>query len=182
MLFYCEDQAHPRSEATPDPQERSWSSRHFYDWSSCVMQQFLTYVLSRFNVKIYQMTPNATVALDKYMWVVVTFKGSLWSTYLSNIIVCTGKRRPSIGGLPSQFGSYTFTPKIRKTSEAIFELVPCSKNRQGTNWSEGWFYVKVGGEGEDAADWSKASEMLPFQYTSFPWFEAAEGDQDEAVF
>jgi hypothetical protein len=63
--------------------------------------RFLIDVLSRFNVKIYQMNPNATVALDKYMWVVVTFKGSLWSTYLSNIIVCTGKRRPSIGGLPS---------------------------------------------------------------------------------
>lgn len=42
--------------------------------------------------------------------------------------------------------------------------------------------MKVGGEGEDAADWPKASEMLPFQYTSFPWFEAAEGIRTRPFF
>jgi hypothetical protein len=52
-----------------------WFLKHFVNknWLSC--HKFVVDVLSRFSVKLHQLTLNAIVTLKKYVWATVTYGG-----------------------------------------------------------------------------------------------------------
>jgi hypothetical protein len=54
--------------------------------------RFVAEVLQRFEVQVHQLTPNAVVALAKYVWAVTSYGGHhLWRSS-PRIIVCIGRR------------------------------------------------------------------------------------------
>jgi hypothetical protein len=114
-------------------------------------------------------------ALVKYVWDVSSYGGELSiEVFMKNYYLHCQKRK--IGGMISQFGPCTFTPRTGKTSAGIIEIVPCVKNKWG-NWWELWFYVAPGNV--------KGLPSLPpailysHCYVAFPQFKVAKGDQDE---
>jgi hypothetical protein len=54
--------------------------------------RFVVEVLQRFDVQIHQLTPNAVVALVKYVWAVTSYGGQPSVEVFAKIIVCTGRR------------------------------------------------------------------------------------------
>jgi hypothetical protein len=104
--------------------------------------RFMGEVLRRFNVQIHQLTPNAVVALSKYVWATTSYGGQL-SVEVFAKYYCLHWQKRMIGNKVAQFGSCTFTPKTGKTSMEVVELVPCARNKWG-NWYEFWFYVAEG--------------------------------------
>jgi hypothetical protein len=56
---------------------------------------------------------------------------------------CLHWQKRKIGDNIAQFGSCTFTPRTRKTSAEVVEIVPCARNKWG-NWWDFWFYVAPG--------------------------------------
>jgi hypothetical protein len=136
---------------------------------------FVSEVLQRFDVQIHQLTPNAMVALTKYVWAVTSYGGQpSVEVFAKNYCLHWQKRK--VGNKIAQFGSCTFTPRTDKTSVEVVELVPCARNKWG-NWYDYWFYV-AGGEVEDLPGLSVAV-MCSHCYVAFPPFEMAEDDGDE---
>jgi hypothetical protein len=89
-------------------------------------------VLRRYDVQIHQLTPNAVVALAKYVWAVTSYGGQpSVEVFAKNYCLHWQKRK--IGSKIAQFGSCTFTPRTGKTSVEDVELVPCARNKWG-NW------------------------------------------------
>jgi hypothetical protein len=109
-------------------------------------------VLRRFNVQVHQLTPNAVVALSKYVWAMTSYGG-----------------QPSVE---------VFTPKTGKTSMEVIELVPCARNKWG-NWWEFWFYVAKGTVEDHPG--LPVAEMCSHYYSAYPQFEVAEEDADEGA-
>jgi hypothetical protein len=107
---------------------------------------FVAEVLQRYDVQIHQLTPNAVVALAKYVWAVISYGGQP-SVEVFTKNYCLHWQKRKIGDEIAQFGSCTFTPRTGKTSAEVVELVPCACNKWG-NWYDYWFYV-VGGEVKD---------------------------------
>jgi hypothetical protein len=104
--------------------------------------RFVGEVLHRFDVQVHQLTPNAVVALAKYVWATTSYGGQpLVEVFAKHYCLHWQKRK--IGNKVAQFGSCTFTPKTGKTSMEVVELVPCARNKWG-NWWEFWFYVAEG--------------------------------------
>jgi hypothetical protein len=104
--------------------------------------RFVVEVLWRFEVQIHQLTPNAMVALAKYVWAVSSYGGEpSVEVFVKNYCLHWQKRK--IGGKIAQFGSCTFTPRTGKTTTEVIEIVPCAKNKWG-KWWEFWFYVAPG--------------------------------------
>ena len=54
--------------------------------------RFVAEVLQRFEVQVHQLTPNAVVALAKYVWAATSYGGQLRWRSSPNITVCIGKR------------------------------------------------------------------------------------------
>jgi hypothetical protein len=107
---------------------------------------FVAEVLRRYDVQIHQLTPNAVVALAKYVWAVTLYGGQpSVEVFAKNYCLHWQKRK--VGSKIAQFGSCTFTPRTGKTSVEVVELVPCARNKWG-NWYDYWFYV-AGGKVED---------------------------------
>jgi hypothetical protein len=103
---------------------------------------FVAEVLQRFNIQVHQLTPNAMVALAKYVWAVTLYGGQpSVEVFAKNYCLHWQKRK--IGNKIAQFGSCTFMPRTRKTSAEVVELVPCARNKWG-NWWDYWFYVSGG--------------------------------------
>jgi hypothetical protein len=137
--------------------------------------RFVGEVLRRFNVQIHQLTPNAMVALSKYVWATTSYGGQP-SVEVFAKYYCLHWQKKMIGDEVAQFGSCTFTPKTGKTTMQVIELVPCTRNKWG-NWNEYWFYVAEGTvEGYEGLP---VSEMCSHFYTAYPPFEVAEGDENE---
>jgi hypothetical protein len=134
-------------------------------------------VLQRFEVKIHQLTPNAVVALAKYVWVVTSYGGQP-SVEVFTKNYCLHWQKRKVGIKIAQFGSCTFTPRTDKTSAEVVELVPCARNKWG-NWYDYWFYV-AGGEVEDLPG-LPAAMMCSHCYVAFPPFDVAEDDSDEGA-
>jgi hypothetical protein len=111
--------------------------------------RFVAEVLQRFDVQVHQVTPNAMVALVKYVWAVTSY-GSQPSIEVFAKNYCLHWQKRKNGSKIAQFGSCTFTPRTGKTSAEVVELVPCARNKWG-NWWDYWFYV-LGGEVEDVGD------------------------------
>jgi hypothetical protein len=85
------------------------------------------------------LTPNAVVALAKYVWATMSYGGQpLVEVFAKQYCLHWQKRK--IGQKIAQFGSCTFTPNSEKTSMEVVELVPCARNKWG-NWWDYWFYV-----------------------------------------
>jgi hypothetical protein len=139
--------------------------------------RFVGEVLRRFNVQIHQLTPNAMVALSKYVWATTSYGGQP-SVEVFAKYYCLHWQKKMIGDEVAQFGSCTFTPKTGKTTMQVIELVPCARNKWG-NWNEYWFYVAEGTvEGYEGLP---VSEMCSHFYTAYPPFEVAEGDENEGA-
>jgi hypothetical protein len=136
---------------------------------------FVVEVLRRYDVQIHQLTPNAMVALAKYVWAVTSYGGQP-SVEVFTKNYCLHWQKRKIGSKIAQFGSCTFTPRTGKTSAEVVELVPCARNKWG-NWYDYWFYVAVG-EVEDLPGLS-AVVLCSHCYVAFPPFEVAEDDSDE---
>jgi hypothetical protein len=129
-------------------------------------------------VQIYQLTPNAMVALAKYVWAVSSYGGEpSVEVFAKNYCLHWQKRK--IGGLIAQFGSCTFTPRTGKTSAEVVEIVSCAKNKWG-NWWEFWFYVAPNDvEGLPSLP---AAILCSHCYDVFPQFKVMKGGQDEQAF
>jgi hypothetical protein len=139
--------------------------------------RFVVEVLQRFDVQVHQLTPNAMVALAKYVSAVTSYGGQpSVEVFAKNY--CQHWKKRKIGSKIAQFGSCTFTPRIGKTSAEVVELVPCARNKWG-NWWDYWFYV-LGGKVEDLPR-LPAAVMCSHCYVAFPPFEVAEDDEDEGT-
>jgi hypothetical protein len=101
--------------------------------------RFMAEVLQRFEVQVQHLTPNAVVALAKYVWAVTSYGGQP-SVEVFTKNYCLHWQKRKIGSKIAQFGSCTFTPRTGKTSTKVVELVPCARNKWG-NWWDYWFYV-----------------------------------------
>jgi hypothetical protein len=123
------------------------------------------------------LTPNAVVALAKYVWA-VTSNGGQPSVEVFAKNYCLHWKKRKNGNKIAQFGSCTFTPRTGKTSAEVVELVPCARNKWG-NWWDYWFYVS-GGEVEDLPG-LHAAVMCSHCYVAFPPFEVVEDDEDEGA-
>jgi hypothetical protein len=77
--------------------------------------RFVVEVLQRFEVQVHQLTPNAVVALAKYVWA-VTSHGGQPSVEVFAKNYCLHWQKRKIGSKVAQFGSCTFTPRTKKTS------------------------------------------------------------------
>jgi hypothetical protein len=141
------------------------------------LHRFVVEVLQRFEVQVHQLTPNAVVALAKYVWAVTLFGGQpSIEVFAKNYCLHWQKRK--IGSKIAQFGSCTLTPRTRKTSAEVVELVPCARNKWG-NWWDYWFYVS-GSKVEDLPG-LPAAVMCSHCYVAFPQFQVAEDDEDEGA-
>jgi hypothetical protein len=95
--------------------------------------RFVAEVLQRFDVQVHQLTPNVVVALAKYVWAVTSYVGQpSVEVFAKNYCLHWQKRK--IGNKIEQFGSCTFTPRTRKTSTEVVEIVPCARNKWGNWW------------------------------------------------
>ena len=92
--------------------------------------RFVGEVLRRFKVQVHQLTPNAVVALVKYVWAVTSYGGQpSVEVFAKNYCLHWQKRK--IENKIAQFGSCTFTPSTGKTSAEVVEMVPCARNKMG---------------------------------------------------
>jgi hypothetical protein len=139
--------------------------------------RFVAEVLQRFEVQVHQLTPNAMVALAKYVWAATSYGGQP-SVEVFAKHYCLHWQKKKIGHKIAQFGSCTFTPRTEKTSIEVVELVPCARNKWG-NWWDFWFYVSEG-EVEDHPGLPVAM-MCTHYYVAYPQFEVAEDDEDEGA-
>jgi hypothetical protein len=168
----------PRAEEIPKPQgELVVLEAFFIAGLRLLAHCFVAEVLQRFDVQIHQLTPNAMVALAKYVWVVTSYGGQP-SVEVFTKNYCLHWQKRKIGDKIAQFGSCTFTPRTGKTSVEVMELVPCAHNKWG-NWWDYWFYV-LGGEVEDLPG-LPAAVMCSHCYVAFPPFEVVEDDEDEGA-
>jgi hypothetical protein len=139
--------------------------------------RFVAEVMQGFDVQVHQLTPNAVVALAKYVWAVTSYGGQpSVEVFAKNYCLHWQKRK--IGNKIAQFGSCTFTPRTGKTSVEVVQIVPCARNKWG-NWWDFWFYVS-GGEVEDLPG-LPAAIMCSHCYVAFPPFEVTEDDEDEGA-
>jgi hypothetical protein len=137
--------------------------------------RFVVEVLQRFEVQVHQLTPNAVVALAKYVWATTSYGGQpSVEVFAKNYCLHWQKRK--IGHEIAQFGSCTFTPRTGKTSMEVVELVPCARNKWG-NWWDFWFYVSEGAVEDHAG--LPVAVMCSHYYVAYPQFEVAEDDEDE---
>jgi hypothetical protein len=137
--------------------------------------RFVVEVLRVFKIQIHHLTPNTMVALVKYVWAVTSYGGEP-SVEVFTKNYCLHWQKKKIGVLIAQFGSCTFTPRIRKTSVEVVEIVPYAKNKWG-NWWDFWFYVAPG-------DVERLSGLPPsilcsHCYVAFPQFKVKKGDKNE---
>jgi hypothetical protein len=74
------------------------------------------------------LTPNAMVALAKYVWAVTSYSGQMSvKVFAKNYCLHWQKRK--IGNKIAQFGSCTFTPRTGKTSAEVVEIVHYTRNK-----------------------------------------------------
>jgi hypothetical protein len=137
--------------------------------------RFVSEVLQKFEVQVHQLTPNAVVALAKYVWAMTSYGGQPSVEVFAKQYYLHWQKR-KIGHKIAQFGSCTFTPKSGKTSMEVVELVPCARNKWG-NWWDYWFYVSEA-EVEDHLGLPTAI-MCSHYYVVYPPFEVAEDDENE---
>jgi hypothetical protein len=121
----------PGTEEVPEPEgELVVFEAFFAAGLRLPVHRFVGEVLRRFNVQIHQLTPNAMVALSKYVWATTSY-GEQPSVEVFAKYYCLHWQKRMIGNEVAQFRSCTFTPKTGKTSMEVVELVPCARNKWG---------------------------------------------------
>jgi hypothetical protein len=165
----------PGAEEVPEPEGKLVVFEAFFTAGLRLpAHRFVAEVLQRFEVQVHQLTPNAVVALAKYVWA-ATSDGGQPSVEVFAEHYCLHWQKRKIGHKIAKFGSCTFTPRTGKTSMEVVELVPCARNKWG-NWWDFWFYVSEG-EVEDHPGLPVAV-MCSHYYVAYPQFEVAEDDED----
>jgi hypothetical protein len=168
----------PGTEEVPEPEgELVVFEAFFAAGLRLPAHRFVGEVLRKFNVQIHQLTPNAVVALSKYVWATTSYGGQP-SVEVFAKYYCLHWQKRMIGDEVAQFGSCTFMPKTGKTTMQVVELVPCARNKWG-NWTEFWFYVAEGTVEDHEG--LPVSEMCSHFYSAYPPFEVAEEDADEGA-
>jgi hypothetical protein len=121
----------PGTEEVPEPEgELVVFEAFFAAGLRLPAHRFVGEVLRRFNVQVHQLTPNAVVALAKYVWATTSYGGQP-SVEVFAKYYCLHWQKRKIGNNIAQFGSCTFTPKTGKTSMEVVELVPYARNKWG---------------------------------------------------
>jgi hypothetical protein len=168
----------PRAEEVPEPEGELVVFEAFFTAGLRLpTHRFVAEVLQRFEVQVHQLTPNAVVALAKYVWPATSYGGQpSMEVFAKHYFLHWQKRK--IGHKIAQFGSCTFTPRTGKTSMEVVELVPCARNKWG-NWWDFWFYVSEG-EVEDHPALPMVV-MCSHYYVAYPQFEVVEDDEDEGA-
>jgi hypothetical protein len=93
--------------------------------------RFVGEVMRRFNVQIHQLTPNAVVALSKYVWATTSYGGQP-SIEVFAKYYCLHWQKRMIGDEVAQFGSCTFTPKTGKTTmQEVRFVLPDGVGKRG---------------------------------------------------
>jgi hypothetical protein len=166
----------PGTEEVPEPEgELVVFEAFFAAGLRLPAHRFVGEVLRRFDVQVHQLTPNAVVALAKYVWTTTSYGGQpSVEVFAKHYCLHWQKRR--IGNKIAQFGSCTFTPKTGKTSMEVVELVPYARNKWG-HWWEFWFYVAEGTVEDHPG--LPVAEMCSHYYSAYPQFEVAEEDENE---
>jgi hypothetical protein len=178
----------PGVEEVPEPEGELVVFEAFFTAGLCLpAHRFVAEVLRRFEVQVHQLTPNAVVALAKYVWATTSYGGRP-SVDIGDEIgdemrlemrnYCLHWQKRKIGDEIAQFGSCTFTPKTDKTLMEVVELVPCARNKWG-NWWDFWFYVSEGTVEDHPG--LPVAVMCSHHYTTYPQFEVAEDDEDEGA-
>jgi hypothetical protein len=169
----------PGTEEVPEPEgELVVFEAFFAAGLRLPAHRFVGEVLRRFDVQVHQLTPNAVVALAKYVWATTSYGGQP-SVKVFTKYYCLHWQKRKIGNKIAQFGSCTFTSKTDKTSMEVVELVPCARNKWG-NWWEFWFYVAEGTVEDHPG--LPVAVMCSHYYSAYPQFEVAEEDEDEGAF
>jgi hypothetical protein len=168
----------PGAEEVPEPEGELLVFEAFFTAGLRLpAHRFVSEVLQKFEVQVHQLTPNAVVALAKYVWATTSYGGQP-SVEVFAKQYCLHWQKRKIGHKIAQFGSCTFTPKSGKTSMEVVELVPCASNKWG-NWWDYWFYVSEA-EVEDHPG-LPAAIMCSHHYVAYPPFEVAEDDENEGA-
>jgi hypothetical protein len=168
----------PGAEEVPEPEGELVVFEAFFTAGLRLpAHRFVAEVLQRFEVQVHQLTPNAVVALAKYVWAATSYGGQP-SMEVFTKHYCLHWQKRKIGHKIAQFRSCMFTPRTGKTSIEVVELVPCARNKWG-NWWDFWFYV-FEGEVKDHPRLPVAV-MCSHYYAAYPQFEVAEGDEDEGA-
>jgi hypothetical protein len=139
------------------------------------VHRFIVEMMRKFEIQIYQLTPNTMVALAKFVWAVTSYGGEPSVKVFANNY-CLHWQKKKIGRLIAQFGSCMFTPRIGKTSIEVVEIVPCVKNKWG-NWWDFWFYVAQ--EDVEGVPRLPPSILCSHCYVAFPQFKVKKGDKSE---
>lgn len=84
-----------------------------------------------------------------------------------------------IGGKVAQFGTCIFTPRTRKPSGEVVEIVPCAKNKWG-NWWGFLFYVTL--EDTEGVPGLPPSILCSHCYIVFPRFKLKNGIKAKTPF
>jgi hypothetical protein len=164
------------AEDVPEPEGELVVFEAFFIAGLCLpAHHFVSEVLQKFKVQVHQLTPNAVVALAKYVWATMSYGGQP-SLVVFAKQYCLHWQKRKIGHKIAQFRSCTFTPKSGKTSMEVVELVPCARNKWG-NWWDYWFYVSEA-KVEDHPG-LPAAIMCSHYYVAYPSFEVAEDDENE---
>jgi hypothetical protein len=166
----------PGAEEVPEPEgELVVFEAFFIAGLRLLAHRFVLEVLQKFEVQVHQLTPNAVVALAKYVWATTSYGGQP-SVEVFAKQYCLHWQKRKIGHKIAQFRSGTFTPKSGKTSMEVVELVPCARNKWG-NWWNYWFYVS---EAEvEGRSGLPVAIMCSHCYVAYPPFEVAEDDENE---
>jgi hypothetical protein len=166
----------PGTEEVPEPEGELVVFEAFFAAGLCLpAHRFVGEVLRKFDVQVHQLTPNAVVALAKYVWATTSYGGQP-SVEVFAKYYCLHWQKIKIGNKIAQFRSCTFTPKTSKTSMEVVELVPRARNKWGNLW-EFWFYVAEGTV-EDHPGLPVVVLCSHF-YSAYPQFEVAEEDENE---
>jgi hypothetical protein len=165
----------PGAEEVPEPEGELIVFEAFFTAGLRLpAHRFVAEVLQRFEVQVHQLTPNAVVALAKFVWAATSYGGQP-SVEVFAKHYCLHWQKRKIGHKIAQFGSCTFTLKTGKTSMEVVELVPCARSKWG-NWWDFWFYVSEG-EVENHPGLPVAV-MCSHYYVAYPQFEVAKDDED----
>ena len=133
-------------------------------------------ILARFKVKIHRLTPNAIVMLSKFFWAVRTFGGPVSVDAFCRLYELHPQGRKVRFAdedevFSAQSGCCTFMPRRPNKSQRIerVELSYCQKNRWDDDWTEFWFYAKIGfpnADGTGEVSYPLASKVLPVEHIS----------------
>jgi hypothetical protein len=111
------------------------------------------------------LTPNAVVALAKYVWATTSYGGQP-SVEVFAKYYCLHWQKRKVGNKIAQFGSCTFTPKTGKTSMEVVELVPCARNNGATGGTFGFMLPRAQSKTIRGFSWPRCVRIITLRTRS----------------